>query len=151
VSAAPLRVEVAHRFAVPLQEGFAYITDLRNWPEYWPDLVRVEPDSRWSEPGDRARLALRLLGRETEMSMTLRRIEPNKVVEYASVQSGLPDARHERHFADNGRGGLDYRLVVEYVPRRGPRGLFDRLVFKRAVGRALRKTVANLDARFGQP
>jgi hypothetical protein len=148
MSAAPVRVELAHRFAVPLREGFAYITDLRNWPEYWPDLVRVEPDSRWGEPGDRARLSLRVLGRETEMSMTLGRIEANRVVEYTSVQSGLPDARHERHFADDGQDGLDYRLVVEYVPRRGPRGLFDRLVFRRAVERALRKTVANLDARF---
>jgi hypothetical protein len=148
VNPAPVRVEVAHRFAVRPSEGFAYITDLRNWPEYWPDLVRVEPESRWSEPGDRARLALRLLGRETEMSMTLGRIEANKVVEYTSVQSGLPEARHERHFAEDGRGGLDYRLVVEYVPRRGPRGVFDRLVFKRAVVRAMRKTVANLEARF---
>jgi hypothetical protein len=148
---APIRVELAHRFAVPLHQGFEYITDLRNWPEYWPDLVRVEPESRWSEPGDRARLALRMLGRETEMSMTLGRIEANRVVEYTSVQSGLPDARHERHFADDGRGCLDYRLLVEYVPRRGPRAVFDRLVFRRAVARALHKTVANLDTRFAQP
>ena len=114
-----IRVELAHRFEVGLREGFDYITDLRNWPEYWPDLVRVEPGSRWSEPGDHARLVLRLLGRETEMAMTLGRIEPYRLVEYTSTQGDLPKVRHERHFADDGSGGLDYRLVVEYAPGAG--------------------------------
>jgi hypothetical protein len=143
-----VRVELEHHFDVGVGEGFDYITDLRNWPEYWPDLVRVERESRWTQPGDRARLSLRLLGRETEMTMTLGRIEPRRLVEYTSLQRGLPEARHERHFADDGRGGLDYRLVVEYVPRRGIRALFDRLLVKLAIRRALRKTVSNLDARF---
>jgi Polyketide cyclase / dehydrase and lipid transport len=151
VSTAPrtaVRVELAHRFAVGLREGFDYITDLRNWPDYWPDLVRVEPDSRWREPRDRARLVLRLLGRETEMTMTLERIETCRLVEYTSVQHGLPDARHERHFVDDGHGGLHYRLVVEYAPRLGAHGLFDRVLLKPAVERALRATVSNLEAMF---
>lgn len=151
MSASPhgaIRVELAHRFEVSLQEGFDYITDLGNWPDYWPDLVRVEPGSRWREPGDRASLVLRLLGREREMAMTLGRIEPCRLVEYVSVQGDLPEVRHERHFADDGRGGLDYRLVVEYAPRGGIHGLFDRLLLRRAVTRAMRKTVSNLDARF---
>jgi hypothetical protein len=143
-----IRVELAHRFEVGLREGFDYITDLRNWPEYWPDLVRVEPGSRWSEPGDHARLVLRLLGRETEMAMTLGRIEPYRLVEYTSTQGDLPEVRHERHFADDGSGGLDYRLVVEYAPRRGPRGFFDRVLLKRAITRAMGKTVSNLETRF---
>ena len=143
-----IRVEVSRRLAVGLREGFDYITDLDNWPEYWPDLVRVEPDSRWSAPGDRARLVLRLLGRQTEMTMTLRRIEPYRLVEYSSVQRGLPDARHERHFADDGRGGLAYRLVVELSPRPALPGLLDRVLLPRAVKRALRQTVANLEKGF---
>ncbi len=143
-----LRVEVADRFAVSLRDGFDYITDIDNWPAYWPGLVRVEPGSRWSIAGDRARLVLRFLGRKTEMRMTLGRIEPYRLVEYTSEQAGLPDARHERHFADDGNGGLAYRLVVEYSPRRGLRGAFDRVLFRRAVKRALRSTVENLDARF---
>jgi hypothetical protein len=82
------------------------------------------------------------------MAMTLGRIEPCRLVEYVSVQGDLPEVRHERHFADDGRGGLDYRLVVEYAPRGGIHGLFDRLLLRRAVTRAMRKTVSNLDARF---
>jgi polyketide cyclase/dehydrase/lipid transport protein len=148
MSGEPVRVELAHRFGIGLWEGFGYITDLRNWPEYWPDLVRIEPGSSWTKPGDRTRLVLRLFGRETEMTMTLKRIEAERLVEYTSEQGRLPRVRHERHFSDDGHGGLDYRLVVEYLPRRGALGLFDRVLLRRAVGRAMAKTVSNLEARF---
>jgi Polyketide cyclase / dehydrase and lipid transport len=147
-SGKPVRVEAAHRFAVGLREGYDYITDLANWHAYWPDLVRIDPASRWSAPGDRTRIALRLLGRETEVTMVLDRMEPYRLVEYVSRQSGLPEARHERHFADDGSDGLAYRVVIEYVPRGGLRGIFDRVFLRRALERAVRTTLANLDARF---
>ena len=146
-----VRVEARHRFAVGLGDGFDYITNIDNWPEYWPGLVRVEPGSRWKSPGDEARLVLRLLGRQTEMTMTLGRIVPYELVEYTSTQRGLPDAHHERHFADDGAGRLDYRVVVEYSPRGGLAGSFDRVLFRRAVKRALNTTVENLESRFGEP
>lgn len=144
----PVRVEVAHRFPVGLRDGYDYITDFSNWRAYWPNLVRIDPDSCWKAPGDRTWIVLRLLGRETEMAMVLDRIEPYRLVEYRSEQSGLPQARHERHFADDGDHGLAYRAAVEYVPRSGLQGLFDRVIFRRAVERAVRTTFANLDARF---
>lgn len=142
-----VRIECAHRFDVSLEEGFAYITDIGAWPEYWPDLERVWPGSRWREPGDRARLVLRLLGRSVELDMTLERFDRPRFIAYTSVQQGLPDARYERHFTatDN---GFEYRLVVELERRSGLRGAFDRLVVRRAVQRALRRTVANLEQRL---
>jgi hypothetical protein len=143
----PVRIEVNTRFGVSLRQGFDYITDLDNWPEYWPDLVRIEPGSRWHEPGDRARLVLRLLGRPVELTMTLRCVVPYSRVEYTSVQPGLPDAHHERHFEDADRE-LAYRIVVSYQPRPGWRSSFDRLPVRYGIARAARKTVANLDHRF---
>jgi hypothetical protein len=86
----PVRIEVNRRFGVSLREGFDYITDPNNWPQYWPDLVRIEPGSRWREPGDRTRLVLRLLGRQVELEMTLGLLAPYSAVEYVSVQHGLP-------------------------------------------------------------
>ena len=139
-----IRVEHAHRFGVPVAEGFDYITDQANWPTYWPGFVRIEEGSRWLAPGDRTRLIAKLLGREVELSMTLTRLEPNRLVEYTSVQPGLPDARHERHFTPDG-GGFRYRLVVEYEPRAGLRGLYDRLLVRRGIQRALRATVQNIE------
>lgn len=138
------RIEHTHRFATPLPVGFAYITDIANWPAYWPRLVRVEPGSRWAATGDTARLVIRLLGREVELTLTLAQLEPNRLVTYTSVQQGLPDARHERHFAAAG-DGFEYRLVVEYEPRGGLRALFDKTIVRRAIGGAMRRTVENLE------
>jgi hypothetical protein len=139
-----ISVEHAHRFSTPLRAGFDYITDIANWPAYWPGLVRVEPGSRWAAPGDKATIVIRLLGREVELALTLAQLEPERLVTYTSIQKGLPDARHERHFAAAG-DAFDYRLVVEYEPRPGLRGPFDRLIVRRAVAGAMRRTVENLE------
>ena len=80
--------------------------------------------------GDRARLVLRMLGREVELEMQLTRIEPYRVVEYTSKQRGLPAARHWRHF-DQAGDVLAYRIVVEYQPRPGLPNIFDRFVLLR--------------------
>ena len=142
-----VRIEHERRFDCPVETGFAYITDVANWPEYWPGLIRIEPDSRWESPGDEAVVFVRLLGRDVELHMTLRRLDANALVEYVSRQRGLPDARHERHFLRDD-GGMRYQLVVEYEPRAGLHGVFDRLVVRRGVERVLQQTVANLDEKL---
>jgi hypothetical protein len=142
-----VRIERECLLPVDARVGFDYITDPANWPEYWPRLVRVVSAPRWREPGDRARVVLRMLGRELALDMTLVRIEPYVLVEYTSVQRGLPTARHRRSFRPAG-DELAYGLVVEYEPRPSWRGLLDRLVVRRAIARAQRETVANLDRRF---
>ena len=76
--------------------------------------------------------------------MTLVELEPQRLVTYTSVQQGLPDARHERHFAGSG-DGFDYRLVVDTSRDEVRRGILDRLSLRRAVARAMRRTVENLE------
>ena len=144
-----IRRERSRFYPVPRDRAFAYITDPRNWPEYWPDLVAVEDagESRWREPGDTMRLRMRLLGRATTLRMTLERLEPASLVTYGSVQPGLPDARHERHF-EPAAGGFTYRLVVTYAARPGPAGWLDRTVVRRGIDRALRRTLDNLERRL---
>ncbi len=139
-----MRIEHEHRFGVPLAVGFEYVTNLANWPSYWPGIVRVESSSRWAAPGDEARIVIELLRRQVELRMVLRRFEPDRLVEYVSTQHGLPDACHERHF-EPADGGFRYRLVVEYEPRAGLRALYDRVLVRRGVYRALRRTTANLE------
>jgi hypothetical protein len=94
-------------------------------------------------------VTLRLLGRPTELAMTLSRIEPYRLIEYTSLQRGLPAARHERHFAGD-RAGFSYRIVIELQPRNGVRAAFDRLIVRRAVERAARQTADNLERRFAE-
>lgn len=135
-----MRVEREQDFPVGVREGFDYITDQANWPEYWPGLVRIEPGSRWSEPGDVTRMVLHVLRRDVEMTLTLRRFEPGRVVEYTSTQDGLPEMRHERRFVAAGES-LRYRVAVEFEPR----GLYDRVIVRAAVARTMKRTIANLD------
>jgi hypothetical protein len=143
----PIHIEVEQRLPVSVHDGFDYITDPINWPEYWPRLVRITSARRWREPGDRACLVLRMLLHEVELEMTLVRLEPYRLVEYTSEQHGLPAARHWRHFEQTG-DELAYRIALEYQPRPGWHSLFDRLVVRRAVERTLRETLANLERLF---
>jgi hypothetical protein len=52
---------VTHRFAIPLPDGFDYIVEPRNWPEYWPRpdprAAGIAPPSGVERSGDRAGVA----------------------------------------------------------------------------------------------
>ena len=141
-----LRIEVTHTFDVSVAEAFAYITDMKNWPEYWPGFIRIDNPAAagWSNPGDRATVVIKLLNRERALNMELEAFQKDASVTYVSRQRGLPDVRHERHF-EAARNGCVYRLIVEYEPRTGFAGLFDRTVVRRSVEQAMRRTMQNLD------
>ena len=141
------RVEASHRFDVPVERGFAFITDTANWSKFWPGYVRLEEGSRWGAAGDTARLVTRLLGRERELTMTITTFDPNRLVTYTSTQPGLPDAAHERGFEPDGDGFV-YRLAVEYEPRGGVAGVFDRLLLERGIRRAFESTFQALEREF---
>jgi hypothetical protein len=135
---------------VSLEEGFAYITNVRNWPRYWPGLVEVREPERtsWAKPGDRACVVMRVLGRRVDYVMTLDELRPNELVAYRTEARGvLPAARHERRFRGRAER-LEYRLVVEYERRRGLRGLVDRFLVPRAINNALVQTTTNLERIF---
>ena len=144
-----IRLEQSRRYQVRPEAAFSYITEPRNWHEYWPDLVApIDLDrSRWSEPGDTMRLRMRVVGRNTELVMTLQQINAPSLVTYHTTQAGLPDAQHERHFEATS-DGLVYRLVVTYTPRGGLTGLLDRTIVRRGISRALRRTLNNLDRQL---
>ena len=144
-----VRIELSHRFHVSVAEAFAYITDMKNWPEYWPDFIRIEspPGQGWSRPGDKVTVEIRLLHRTRALNMELEEFQKNARVRYVSWQRGLPGVRHERRF-DAAPEGCAYRMVVEYEPRPGLTGLFDRLFVKRSIERAMRRAVQNLERIF---
>jgi uncharacterized protein YndB with AHSA1/START domain len=142
-----MRIEAAHRYDVPVERGFTFITDPANWPRFWPGFVRLEPGATWGAVGDTARLVTRILGRERTLAMTVTTFEPNRLVTYTSIQPGLPDAEHERHF-DADVEGFVYRLVVEFEPRSGLKGIMDRLLIARGIRRAFAQTFAALDREF---
>jgi hypothetical protein len=142
-----VRVEAAHRYPIPVERGFAFISDTANWPVFWPGYVRLDPGSRWTGPGDRAMLVTRILGRERTLTMTIETFEPNRLVTYRTAPAGLPEAFHERHFEADGDGFV-YRVSVDYEPRPGLAGWWDRWVVAAGIRRAFRGTFAALEAPF---
>jgi hypothetical protein len=142
-------VHVEHGATFPVQRnsGFEFITATANSPGYWADLLRVG-DGRFAAVGDRQTVTMRLLRREVELQMQVRRFEPPAYVEYVTSQRGLPDALHQRFF-DEEPEGFAYRAVVQYEPRGGFRSLFDRTLLRAAVRRALRQTIRNLRRELG--
>jgi hypothetical protein len=109
------RVEAAHRYDVPVDRGFAFITNTANWPRFWPGYVCLEDGSRWSASGDTARLVTRLFGRERELTMTIRSFEPKRLVTYTSfswrvvsTKAGVQDHVASR----NGAGAFEVVVRV---------------------------------------
>ena len=90
---------------------------------------------------------IKLLNRERALNMELKAFQKDAYVTYVSRQRGLPDVRHERHF-QAARDGCLYRLIVEYEPRTGIAGLFDRTLVKLSVEQAMRRTMQNLERLF---
>jgi hypothetical protein len=78
------------------------------------------------------------------LELTLQRFERYQIVEYTSVQQGLPDARHAR-LLTRATDGFDYGILVDYEPRPGLRGLFDRVLLARGISRAVEQTFRNLE------
>jgi hypothetical protein len=146
-----IRIEMARVFPISVSEGFTYITTMNNWKAYWPDFVRIKDPAtaQWSKSGDMVTVVLNLLNRERELNMKLEAFEPGTLLTYLSRQQGLPDVQHERHFRAV-RVGFEYRVVVTYVPQPGLTGLLDRSFVRRAVERAVQKTMQNLGTVFKQ-
>ena len=141
------RLELTRDLPVGAREGFDYITDVENWPAYWPRFVEIrDSDSaRWHEPGDRVSVVVAARRRPTQLNMTLDEFVPHERVVYRSTQDGLPDFHHERLFAESG-DRLRYTVVVAYEPR----GVFDRFILPRYVRRSLAETMDNLERIFAQ-
>jgi hypothetical protein len=87
-----LRIEVTHTFDVSVAEAFAYITDMKNWPEYWPDFILIDNPAaaRWSNPGDKATVVIKLLNRERALNMELTAFHKDASVTYVSGSEGYP-------------------------------------------------------------
>lgn len=143
------RIEEAGRLPVPADYAFDFVTDVGNWPSYWPGLLEIsDPEARWGRPGDHVDVVVRFLLGPVAVVLTLDELRPPERIAFRSEQSGLPAARHARRFTP-ADGGCEYRLVVEYEARRWVAGLLDRTLVAWGLRRALRKTLVNLGRVLG--
>jgi hypothetical protein len=100
--------------------------------------------------GDRARLVTRLLGRERELRDDRQSVRAQQARDVRQHATRPADADHERYFEPDGDGFV-YRLVVEYEPRGGIAGLFDRLLLARGIRSAFERTFMALERELASP
>lgn len=145
-----VRIKIDHAFPVSVDKAFSYITDIDNWSQYWPDFIRLEEhgDIKWGARGAQLLVVIHLLNRETGLNIELHSFVKDRLVKYVSRQKGLPEIWHERHFMQTSKGS-GFRLIMEYQPRRGLAGLFDRILLRYSIKKAIRKTLNNLDLQLG--
>jgi polyketide cyclase/dehydrase/lipid transport protein len=144
-----VRVSARRTLPVSREEGFDYITNVRNWHSYWPALLDVPKTegASWTQPGDETTVVLRIRGKPVQMLLHLDEYRPYEFVGYHSTQAGLPDLHHERIFRDSD-GLLDYELAIEFKPRGGIHGLLDRTIVARIARKNLLTTLDNLQLVF---
>jgi hypothetical protein len=144
-----VRVEVSGGLPVPRSEAFNYVTDMRQWPSFFPGFVCVlNPETaRWSNPGDRVTVVSRLFGRESHLHMELEVFAAGERVRFVLRQRGLPAAHHERHFIERGEG-CECRFITTYTSRSGLTRLLDRSVVKWGIERALRHAVTRIQSHY---
>ena len=138
----------AREYPVGRDEAFAFLTQPACFPRYWPRMRGVRHvKGDWTKPGDQLEVDIHVSGALRTLHMTLDQYVPPHRLVYRSTQKGLPDARHERHFSGDANH-CRYRLFIQFQPRPGLVGLYDRYIARLAVKRTLRVTLRNLDRIF---
>ena len=115
-------------------------------------LARLRPAGtglRWREPGDEARLVVRLMRRDRTLVMTLVDHEPNRVVRYRTAQAGLPDLPATNVTSSpiataSSTGSSSNTSHGVALP-----AVLDRTVVRRSVRRAADLTLAALERELG--
>jgi hypothetical protein len=139
-----MRVTVSQRFASSLRRGCDYSTDLQRQPERWPGLIDLA--FSLAPVGAGRHGTSDAWGAQTAGEVQLRRIDPYRLIEYTSVERGLPAARRERRLA-KARAGNDDTIVVDFQPRDGLRPPVDRS--RRCAGGRARGEAAGRQPRTG--
>ncbi len=143
------RIERSRVFPVSPEVGFDWITKPTNWPEFWPDLVDI-PDleqTRWQEPGDTARLQMRLAGRLTELHMTLDQLSRPSLVRYTPPSRVCPMRRTSDSSSRPPVGSSTrWSSVSSHAPVSG--GSSTGQSSGIATSRALRRTLDNLERQL---
>ena len=98
------------------EEVFAYLTDLRNLPEWQASLVEVRPEREGAvEVGTRFREVRSAMGRRVESAVEVTELEPPRVFTVRATSGPLPFT--VRHTLDGTDGATRLRVEAEGEPR----------------------------------
>ena len=142
-------VKIAYGAVVPLppDAAFAFVSDPTTWTRFFDTLESAEPLDGWRTVGGRGRMTTRFLGSSVTSELELTEWNPPEGFRYTARQAGRPDLDNVRVFTPAG-GGTQLRGTTTIRPRRGVRGLIDRVTL-RVLARVYDKAMRRLPAAAG--
>ena len=146
-----MRVEMSREFSVPLKQGYDYLMDVKTLPEWRSGLIEViEPESAsWHMPGDRMRLAYRVLGRRVETECTLGENKETELVRFSTRTPGLPSVHESWHYTPKGQDAFEVKVIQETEEAESFFGkAIDRMLLPRVIEKDLARTLDNLEDMF---
>ena len=125
--------------------AWEYLMDLHHLPEWYASLSEViDPDARWSEPGDRFRFFYGLLGRRMEVECVLDEVQAPLMLRYTAKTRWLPDV----HFRWQHTVLADGFATTVLMETDEPTSVFgkavDRMLVPRLLERDLSRSLDNL-------
>jgi hypothetical protein len=137
-------IELSHSVLIdaPPDSVQATAQAVQRWPEWYPGIERVEPDSLFPEPGGRVTLSYRIGQVTGKLMMTLLEVVPGQYTFY--VMEGLINGTQRWAYTPDGESvGLAVLFNYRLPPVRAYRGSYVRRV-KNKNAENLRAALQNL-------
>ena len=134
---------------IPRAEVFDFLADARNWPAFFPGVETVDHVEGWGTPGGRCRLTIRLLGRRRTLDCEMTEAERPQLFGYLAREEGQPTASNHCQLVEV-PGGTRVTISARRDPRRGARGMYDRLLVPWALKRMLNRQMASVSTTLAE-
>ena len=102
-----MRFDLEVRIARPVADVFAYLTDVRNVPEWQESALSAE----WIEEGKRFRERRSFLGRSAELELEVSEFEQDRRFDVRTMKAPVPREIHHTFAAVD--GGTQLKLTAE--------------------------------------
>jgi carbon monoxide dehydrogenase subunit G len=90
--------------AVPIEEAFAFVSDPKSWPRFFPGVEEVVPMDDWGAVHGRARMTTRFMGKRVHSELELVEWEAPVRFRYVMRQEGRPSLDNLRIFEEVSEG-----------------------------------------------
>jgi len=141
-------VEMSREYPVDRKDLWDHLTNPENLPTFYNNAIDASSE-RFAEPGDTIDMTYRVLGRNSDGTITLLEVEPGERIKLRGEVRGLPPVEHEWVYRDSGNGTrLEVRMQTEEVDSWLGRSL-DRFLIPRQLEKDLERSLDNIDTFVG--
>ncbi|MGW4297382.1 SRPBCC family protein [Micromonospora chersina] len=114
-----IHVDHSIRYDRPTGAIFAALTDIAGYPNWQPDVLSAEITGEAGlGPGTPVRQVRKVMGRRTEIELTVSAFRPDELLTLATVPDTHPAVSQTYRLRPDGEGCLlEFELTIDGVPR----------------------------------